>query len=154
MDRVDDATAEVFLVAWRRIDEVPVGGEALPWLYSVAYGVVSNIWRGISRREKLARKLESIGVESSPPPDDVVVMRQEAVEILKALKKLSRSDQEILRLSIWEELDSSSVALTLDVSRDAVNQRLSRARRRLANEYDRLKPRRKPSSVTQKGGAW
>ena len=31
---VDDIVAETFLVAWRRLEDVPTGpGEALPWLY-------------------------------------------------------------------------------------------------------------------------
>lgn len=153
-DRVDDATAEVFLTAWRRINEVPSGAETLPWLYSVAYGVVSNTWRGLSRGKRLDRKLRSIGVEFSPPPDEVVVMRQEARQVHAALERLSPSDQELLRLSIWEELDSSSLSLILGISNDAVNQRLSRARKRLAREYDRLMTRQRPTSVAQEGGAW
>ena len=32
--------AEVFLVAWRRLDEVPADG--LPWLYATARGVIAN----------------------------------------------------------------------------------------------------------------
>ena len=152
-DRVDDATADVFLTAWRRIEEVPRGGEALPWLYSVAYGVVSNTWRGLSRRKKLDRKLASIGVESFSSPDEVVLMRHEARQVIEALRRLGRTDQEILRLSIWEDLDSTDIAATLGISRDAVNQRLSRARKRLAREYDRLGTNTKASSVAQEGGA-
>ena len=40
-----DLAAEVFTVAWRRIDDVPSGDGALPWLYGVAYRVVSYHWR-------------------------------------------------------------------------------------------------------------
>ena len=31
-----DVLAEVFLVAWRRLDDVPAGAEARLWLYGVA----------------------------------------------------------------------------------------------------------------------
>ena len=34
-DDVNDAVAEVFLVAWRRIDQLPAGRE-LPWLYAIS----------------------------------------------------------------------------------------------------------------------
>ena len=38
----NDASAEVFLVVWRRIDDVPSGDDAaLPWLYGIARNVVS-----------------------------------------------------------------------------------------------------------------
>ena len=49
-DKVDDAVAETFLVAWRRIGDVPIGDAALPWLYGVAYRVLSTQWRARSRR--------------------------------------------------------------------------------------------------------
>ena len=45
-DRVDDAVAEIFLTAWRRIDDVPAGDDALLWLYRVAYRVIGHEWRG------------------------------------------------------------------------------------------------------------
>ena len=37
--QVADAVADVFLVAWRRIDQVPEDGATLPWLYGVAFRV-------------------------------------------------------------------------------------------------------------------
>jgi DNA-directed RNA polymerase specialized sigma24 family protein len=37
----DDVVSEVFLVAWRRIEDVPDGDAALPWLYGVARQVSS-----------------------------------------------------------------------------------------------------------------
>ena len=46
---VNDATAEVFLVAWSKIDRVPDGGESLPWLYGVARNVVRNSVRSARR---------------------------------------------------------------------------------------------------------
>ena len=41
--------AEVFLTAWRRIDQIPSGSE-LPWLYGVAHNVVANQQRSFVRR--------------------------------------------------------------------------------------------------------
>ena len=44
-DLVDDAVAETFLTAWRRLDEVPPAEHALVWLNGVAYRVVGHQWR-------------------------------------------------------------------------------------------------------------
>lgn len=152
-DRVDDAAAETFLVAWRKIDRVPEGSETLPWLYAVAFGVVSNFWRGASRQKRLNKKLDAIGVEPSAPADEFVVVRQETRQILAALAKLRKADQEVLRLSIWEELSNAELAVVLDVAVDAARQRLSRARRNLADQYNRLDSEIPDSPVAQKGGA-
>ena len=35
-----DVVAETFLVAWRRIDSVPAGNQARPWLFDVARRVL------------------------------------------------------------------------------------------------------------------
>ena len=39
-DDVEDAVAEVFIVAWRKHDKAPDGDEMLPWLYGVARNIV------------------------------------------------------------------------------------------------------------------
>ena len=40
-EEAKDAASEVFVVALRRIDDIPAGDRALPWLYGVA-----GTWRG------------------------------------------------------------------------------------------------------------
>ena len=137
-DKVDDAAADVFLVAWKKIDQVPDGPAALPWLYRVAYGVLANSWRRGSRQRRLQQKLGTLVVETAPSADENVVMRQEARQILEALSLLKKSQQEVLRLSVWEGLSGAELAVALDVSVDAAKQRLSRARRELASAYNRI----------------
>lgn len=130
-----DAAAEVFLVAWRRIDAVPPGDQALPWLLGVAYRVLSNQRRSTARRQRLAERAVSSGI-APQWPDEMVVQGEEAEEVSRALRRLRPIDQEILRLSHWEELSPSQIAEVLHLSRAAVDQRLSRAKRRLAGELD------------------
>lgn len=151
-DGVDDATAETFVVAWRKIDQVPSGSEALPWLYGVAYGVVSNAWRGQSRQRRLREKLNMSADAPPALPEEIVVMRQEARGILDALSSLKPIDREVLRLSVWEGLGAAELAVALDLSPEAARQRLSRARRNLAARYNRLSAGRWASSVARKGG--
>jgi hypothetical protein len=52
----EDATAEAFTIAWRKIDAIP-SDEPLPWLYAVARRVLANQRRGRGRRERLAALL-------------------------------------------------------------------------------------------------
>jgi len=153
LDRVDDAAAEAFLIAWRRIKEVPDGPDALPWLYRAAFGVVSNSWRSRSRQQKLQDKLQSAGVDYAPPPDDFVVRRQQAMEILSALDQLNKSDQEVLRLVVWEDLTHQEVSLAMGITVEATRQRLSRAKKRLAKEYDQIVKNSDVSPTAWKGGS-
>lgn len=120
-----DVVAETFLVAWRRLDDVPAGDAARPWLFGVARKVLANHYRGERRRLALADRLREQVVEVVPAhePTDPVLLR--------AMDALAPDDRELLRLVAWEELARDEIALVLGVPRATVRVRLHRARRRL-----------------------
>jgi RNA polymerase sigma-70 factor (ECF subfamily) len=68
--------------------------------------------------------------------------------VLEAASRLSDDDQEVLRLTLWEELSTAETAVALGISVDAAKQRASRARRRLAAEFDLLTA---PPATTSSG---
>lgn len=134
-----DAVAETFAVAWRRMDDVPAGDGALPWLYAVAYRTLGNMHRSTRRRRKLAEKVSGTELTSPPIPLDTQVIRSaEAQTVLDAMTRLKPSDRELLRLTIWEELPREQVAKALGISREAVNQRFVRAVKRMGKELVRV----------------
>lgn len=129
---VNDAVAEVFLVVWRRIDDVPDGDEASLWLYGIAHNVVRNVDRAARRRVRLNGRLLPFRPVSEPDPETLVIRRSEDHEVLEKLAELRPADQEILRLSIWEELSNIEIAEVLGIEAHAATMRLGRARNRLA----------------------
>ena len=154
IEHVDDVVAETFLIAWRKIDQVPRGSEVLPWLYGVAYRVLGHEWRGSTRRKRLDRKLEAIGQETPVLPEEAMAIRQESHQVLAALSGLKATDMEILLLTAWEELPQADIAVTLNISVGAVRQRLHEAKKNLAKRYDRLDKKRNRTPAAKKGGAW
>jgi len=136
-DTAKDCTAETFLVAWRRIDKVPDGDEALRWLYRVARNVLRNEYRTKRRSRNLSARLGGNGGGSQPSPETVIVRREEDEEVLQALQRLSTQDQEILLLSVWEELPPIEIAEIFGCTSHAVSQRLYRASGRLAKQLGR-----------------
>ena len=132
VDQVNDAMAEVFLVAWRRIDVVPGGSEALPWLYGVARRTIANAMRGERRRRRLAAKLVSFLPDPAPSPETTVVQSEEGRVVSEALARLRPEDRELLMLRVWEQLSSKEIAAVLGISPAAVDMRLTRARKRFA----------------------
>lgn len=138
-DRVDDTVAEVFLTAWRRIDDVPAGDEALLWLYRVAYRVIGHEWRGAARRRRLTDRMQLVARQAPPLGiDEVSIQADECRLVLEAASRLGGSDAEVLRMVAWEQLSISDVAAVLGIAPNAVKQRLHRARQNLGNEYRRL----------------
>ena len=94
----NDATAEVFLVLWRRMDDAPPADESLPWLYGIARNTVANVRRSTRRRTRLHAKVASQPEQVEPGPERQVVRREEARRVLAALERLKPVEQELLRL--------------------------------------------------------
>lgn len=117
----DDVVAETFLVAWRRLDDVPP--RPLPWLYGVAHRVLANHYRGVARHDRLEARVSAVAPRAALPcevDDDVPA----------AFAGLSPRDREVLALAAWEELDAVEIAVVLGCSPNAAALRLSRARQR------------------------
>jgi RNA polymerase sigma-70 factor (ECF subfamily) len=133
-----DAANEVFAIAWRRIEEVPAGEAARPWLFVVARRVVFRQRRGARRFRNLAKRAVSMRVSGQPDPETVVVQRAELDLVLEAASHLSRDDREVLNLAAWEGLPHREIAEILGCSISAVDQRLHRAKQRLAKHYHAL----------------
>ncbi|MBT8202303.1 MAG: sigma-70 family RNA polymerase sigma factor [Acidimicrobiia bacterium] len=133
-----DAAAEVFTIAWRRRDEMPAGDEARPWLFGVAYRVLSHSYRSARRRSGLARRLVGLGHSSPDGPDSLVVQRRDYELVRAAAARLAPLDQEVLRLVMWEELSHEQVAAMIGSTVPAAKQRFHRAKGRLAREFKRL----------------
>ena len=145
-----DLTAEVFLVAWRRIGDVPRGEETLLWLYGVAANVAAHQRRSIARSARLDTRLRSVSTNGSVELEPQVVRRAEYDRVLAAAERLRPADQEILRLAAWEELPHDQISRLLGCSVAAVDQRLHRARKRLAKEYRKVHAPGNPQ--TEEGG--
>jgi RNA polymerase sigma-70 factor (ECF subfamily) len=123
-----DVVAETFLVAWRRLDEVPIDAGARLWLFAVARRVLANRHRAERRRTRLAQRLtESLRTELATRP----AAAGEAAEMLRAMRELGDDDRELLLLVSWEELSPGEAAKVLGISSLAARSRLHRARRRL-----------------------
>ena len=147
-----DAVAEVFLVAWRKMSQVPEGEAALPWLYAVAYRVLSHQWRHKARSRRLIERLSGLADVETSSPDVLLVRSEEYRTVIKASSRLKTIDQEVLRLTLWEELSHADIAVVLGIDSGAVKQRAYRARRNLAAEYQKLTKDPLPPAA-QKGGA-
>ena len=147
-----DLAMSVFGVAWRRIDTVPAGDDALPWLYGVAYRTVSHHWRGSSRRQRLHTRLASMPTEPATGPEALVVQGRDYELVLEAAARLKAKDREVLHMALWEELSYEHISGLLGMTVDAVRQRLHRAKRALAKEFERVGGTIPPTAVAQEGG--
>jgi RNA polymerase sigma-70 factor (ECF subfamily) len=153
----DDLVAEVFMVCWRRFDEIPA--DPLPWLLGVARRVLSTYRRSERRGAALRQRLtdnagapEVVGgsaptsmgtsrVRSQGAPGEGTALSASSGvgggALREALARLSESDRELLLLIAWEGLSPAQAAAAMGVSAATVRVRLHRARRRLARALER-----------------
>ncbi|HLI57893.1 MAG TPA: sigma-70 family RNA polymerase sigma factor [Actinomycetota bacterium] len=130
-DGAQEIVAETFLVAWRRLDDVPA--EALPWLYRVALYQMANLHRRTLRDERADASTASGEAGKTVDPAEVVSQHD---ALAGALARLSETEREILRLAAWEGLGPTEGAAVLGCSPSAYKVRLHRARKRLERAFD------------------
>ena len=129
----EDVAADVFLVAWRRLDDLPKEpADARPWLFGVARATMLNHRRGDRRRGALAVRVADATLESSAT-DDLAASR---LDLATAWLRLTVTDQEVISLAVWENLTSAQAGVVLGCSATAYRLRLSRARRSLRRLVD------------------
>ncbi|HEY2508400.1 MAG TPA: sigma-70 family RNA polymerase sigma factor [Streptosporangiaceae bacterium] len=143
-EQAKDAAAETFLVAWRRLDELPP--DPVGWLFGVARKVVAGQLRTNARRAALAERLAE--ADRSWPalaadPADQVAQRHAA---LTALARLSERDREVLTLVAWHGLTAAQAAEALGLGSLSLTVRLHRARRRLVSALAAADSERRPEA--------
>lgn len=128
VDEAQDVVAETFLVAWRRLADVP--GFALPWLLVVARNTIGVRRRSLYRRRMLDQELQRLDayVVASDSAEAIAVSREALVQ---GLRRLSPREREALLLVAWDGLTLEQGAQVVGCSVSAFTMRLSRARARL-----------------------
>src|ERR671910_538621 len=129
-----DAVAEVFLTAWRRLDEVPEGDAARVWLYATARRVIANQRRATRRRFALQERL-ALEAASAPQASS---SDQEETLVDEALHRLGPLDREVLLLAEWEGLSPAQIAAVIGCLTVTARGRLHRARRRFRTVFEEL----------------
>jgi RNA polymerase sigma factor (sigma-70 family) len=125
---VPDVVADVFAVAWRRLDRLPHGSEAQLWLYGLARHTLLNHRRGLRRRGRL---LERLGREASTATQVTVASDAGDSWLVSAIERLPEPYREAVMLVSWEGCSHADAAQVLGCSVNAVALRLHKAKARL-----------------------
>jgi RNA polymerase sigma-70 factor (ECF subfamily) len=127
----EEAVAEVFLVAWRKLDLVPEGDAARAWLYGTARKVTANTRRSGRRRDALVERVS----QQLPIEEDRGVSTEDAI-VHEALAMLSEKDREVLLLVEWEGLRPGELGDVLGCQEVTARGRLHRARARFRETFE------------------
>jgi RNA polymerase sigma-70 factor (ECF subfamily) len=133
-DSAADVVNETYLVAWRRRAELP-RDHVRGWLFAVATRVISNAERGRGRADRLQQRLIA---NAEPQVIELDVRMTESGAVLAALARLAPAEQEVLRLTEWDDLTPVEAARVVGCTAATFRVRLHRARAHFTAAYTRL----------------
>jgi RNA polymerase sigma factor (sigma-70 family) len=125
----EEIAQETFLTAWRKLRNLQDPAKCKSWLCGIARNLTQNAIR--RRRRTVTAGAETLDENTHSPeisPDAHAVSREEEAMLWSALERLPENYREPMILFYRESESVAAVAEALDISEEAVKQRLSRGR--------------------------
>jgi RNA polymerase sigma-70 factor, ECF subfamily len=124
--QAEDVVAEAFLVVWRRFEDAPRRrDDARAWVFGIVRHCLLNARRGQGRQDALEVRVASASRNEPGEPS------AELIDLAAAWRRLRPAEQEVLALTVFEDLTSAQAARVLGISAATYWIRLMRARRAL-----------------------
>jgi len=135
INRSEDVAQETFLAAWRNLDSLKERDHLKQWLCGIVRHIIQESQRRatrdpISRSAPLDEGVADGGDELEP--SEQMISKEEQAILWRVLEGLPAVYREPLILFYRQEQSLAEVAGALDLSEDAVKQRLSRGRAMLS----------------------
>jgi RNA polymerase sigma factor (sigma-70 family) len=139
--RSEELAQETFLTAWKQLGSLREPQRLRSWLCGIARNLINNSFRREGRQpldaaEPLEKAKEASGTE--PLPSEQAISREEETLVWRALEQVPELYREPLVLFYREEKSVEAVAAQLELSQEAVRQRLARGRELLRAEVASL----------------
>ena len=127
-DLAEDAAQEVFAIACRDIESLKSKERFAAWLA----GICRNTARQMLRSKS---KDAAVGVRGCAGNADIEQNRRDAIR--RAVWQLRSAERELIVLRYYDNLPYEQISQVLDISVQAVNGRLIRAKRKIAEHLKR-----------------
>jgi RNA polymerase sigma-70 factor (ECF subfamily) len=138
-EEATDILAEVYVVAWRRLKEVPTGGEARLWLFGVARNLLMKSNQQRRSHQELVRSLTNELSRLAGGPVEAAGNELDD-HVHAGLEKLPAKQREVLLLTAWEGLKPREIAKVTGSTANVVRVRLHHARAQLRRELQPDEP--------------
>jgi RNA polymerase sigma-70 factor (ECF subfamily) len=139
---VDDTAQQVFLVASRKMQDVPFATQR-SFLFGVALRVAAEERRARKRRPEDATSESRLNIEDPAPGPEEILDRNRARSIVDdILEGMPLEMRAVFILFEVEEMTMSEIAELLNVPQGTVASRLRRARELFQQAVERFKARR------------
>lgn len=133
----EDLAQETFIAAWKQLAHLREPEKLRSWLCGIARNLIFDALQKQGREPShAAETLDAAGEYSAPelPPHDFAVSKEEEAILWRAVERVPETYREALILFYREHQSVAAVATNLELSEDAVKQRLSRGRKLLQEQ--------------------
>ena len=133
----EDLAQETFITAWKRLSHLRERDKLRAWLCGIARNRINNFLRREGREPNHQAEPIEEAVESHAPeplPVEYTISREEQAILWRSLERIPEIYREPIILFYREHHSIETVAADLDLSEDAVKQRLSRGRKLLQEQ--------------------
>lgn len=127
-DLAEDLVQEVFLIAWKRREELVDPDGMRTWLYRVTVNVVRHRRRSEGRYSGVLDRFKQLFSPRERGPDALLESKYTGERVHQVIAKLSPKQAEVFVLFELEELDGAEIASILDIPLNTVWSRLRLAR--------------------------
>jgi RNA polymerase sigma factor (sigma-70 family) len=137
LSQSEDLAQETFVAAWKQLAGLREPEKLRAWLCGIARNLINNWLRKQGREPShRAEPLEEISESHSPEPLPVeqTISNEEQAILWRSLERIPEIYREPLVLFYREHQSIETVAQNLELTEDAVKQRLSRGRKMLQEE--------------------
>lgn len=136
--KAEDATHDVFLKAWRKLDQFRGDSSWRTWIYRIAINHCRNLQQTWAERNIRAASDDIVmqtAVSDGASPFRVLELKELGGRIQDTMDKLTPEYRLLLLLIADEELSYDQIADLTEQSTDAVRGKLHRARKAFAAEF-------------------
>jgi RNA polymerase sigma-70 factor (ECF subfamily) len=138
--KAEDATHDVFLKAFRRLDQFRGEASIRTWLYRIAINHCQNLsqsWHNRNVRSNADDSVWENSVARTDSPLRVLETKELGQRIQKTLDAMSDEYRLLLLLVADEELSYEGIAAVVGQTADAVRGKLHRARKAFAARFEK-----------------
>jgi RNA polymerase sigma factor (sigma-70 family) len=137
LSQSEDLAQDTFITAWKELSKLSEPAKLRSWLCQISRNLASDALRKQGREPShQAESLEEISESHSPEPSPIerAISKEEQEILWRSIEQIPEVYREPLVLFYRKHQSVEAVARSLELSEDAVKQRLSRGRKLLSEQ--------------------
>lgn len=127
----EEATQDVFVKCYKKLDSFKEESSLKTWIYRVAYRTAIDYVRKSKKRSTAHLEVAEKVVEMEENQEEKMIVKEKTTKLRKAIDRLAPEDATLLELYYFEEKNIKEVASITGMSTSNIKTKLFRARKSL-----------------------